>query len=58
MKGTNENPDVAFHEWLLEMHDAGIEIAEISRLSGCSDAKTKKELDKAQEIVNDAELER
>ena len=58
MKGTNENPDEAFREWLLEMHDAGMDIAEICRLSAHPDFKTQRELEEAQEAAHDAELER
>lgn len=58
MKGANGNPDEAFREWLLEMHDAGMDIAEICRLSARPDFETQRELEEAQEAAHDAEIER
>ena len=44
MKGTDENADAAFREWLLEMHDSGIGMRHICRLSGRSESETRQQL--------------
>ena len=53
MKGTDDNRDVDFREWLLEMHNLGIGIRHICRLSGRSQTETREAL----EIAQYAELE-
>ena len=58
MKGTDENADAAFREWLLEMHDSGIGMRHICRLSGRSESETRQQLTETLEIVDYAELER
>ena len=58
MKGSSENADEAFHEWLLEMHDAGTNMTEICRLSGRSDSETRMALRELLEAAQYAELER
>ncbi len=58
MKGSNENAVDAFHEWLLEMHDAGTDENEICRLSGRSDSETRTALRELLEAAHYAELER
>ncbi len=58
MKGSNENADEAFHEWLLEMHYSGVDTTEICRLSGRSDSETRVALTELLEAAHYAELER
>ncbi len=58
MKGSNENADEVFYEWLLEMHDAGMDVTEICRLSGRSDSETRMALTELLEAALYAELER
>ena len=58
MKGSNQNADEAFHEWLLEMHHSGMNENEICRLSGRSDSETRTELTEVLEAAQYAELER
>lgn len=58
MKGSNENATEAFQEWLLEMRDSGVDMAEICRLSGRSDSETRTELRELLEAAHYAELER
>ena len=58
MPGSNENADEAFHEWLLEMHDSGMNVTEICRLSGRSDSETRTALGEILEAAHYAELER
>ena len=58
MKGSNEDRDEAFREWLLEMHDSGMNLTEIYRLSGRSNLETRTELTEALEAARYIELER
>ncbi len=58
MRGSNENADEAFHEWLLDMHDSGMNATEICRLSGRSDSETRTELTEALDAPHYVELER
>ena len=57
MPGSAENADEAFHEWLLEMHDAGMNMTEICRLSGRSGPRTRMALSELLEAAHYAELE-
>ena len=57
MPGSNGNADEAFHEWLLEMQDAGMNETEICRLSGRSDSRTRMALGEVLEAAHYAELE-
>ena len=58
MLGSNQNADEAFHEWLLEMHYSGVDMAEICRLSARSDSETRTELTEALEVAHYVEIER
>ena len=58
MKGADANPHHAYRQWLLEMHDSGMDVAEIYRLSSHSETETHEELKAILEIGLHAELER
>lgn len=58
MIDADDNRDVAFREWLLEMHSLGIDIVTICRLSGRSQNETREAFEEAVETAQYAELER
>ena len=57
MKGVDDNQDVAFREWLLEMHNLGTGIKHICRLSGRSQTETREAFAEAIETAQYAEFE-
>lgn len=58
MKGADANPRHAYRQWLIEMHDSGMDVVNIYRISGRSPTETHKELKEAAETAQYAELER
>ena len=44
MKGADANPRHAYRQWLLEMHDSGMDVVNIYRRSSHSEIETHKEL--------------
>ena len=57
MKGSEADPRHAYRLWLLEMHDSGMDTAEIYRLSNRSETETHEELTAILEIVMYTQLE-
>ena len=57
MKGADANPRHAYRQWLLEMHDSGMDAVEIYRLSSLSEIDTHEELTEILKTARCAELE-
>ena len=57
MKGADANPRHAYRQWLLEMHDSGMDAVEIYRLSSHSEIETHEELTAILKTAHYAELE-
>ena len=57
MKGADANPRHAYRQWLLEMHDSGMDEVEIYRLSSLSEIETHEELTEILKTAQHAELD-